>query len=81
MVQVYAIRLWDEFTGQIFGPILRVRFTGRVFWLSFRAEFTGHAFGPSIFVMFTTLSYMMSFVSTFHPIFQIIFTNRVLQVE
>ena len=31
MVQVYWIRLQDEFTGQIFVPTLRVRFMSRSF--------------------------------------------------
>jgi len=44
MVHVYWIRLQDEFTSEIFGPTLRVGFTGQ-------------AYGSSIFVMFTTLGY------------------------
>jgi len=41
MVQVYWIRLRDEFIGQIFGLTLRVRFTSWGFWPNFRAEFMG----------------------------------------
>jgi len=72
IVRVYGICLRDEFFSRLCGSVY-----GSSFW----AEFTGQAFVSSIFVMFRTLGCWLSFVSTFQPILQIRFTNRVLQVE
>jgi len=74
---VFSIRVY----GRIYGLIVRVVFMVRGYGICLRDEFTGQAYGPSLFVMFITLSYFLSFVSTFQPILQIRFTNCVSHAE